>query len=91
MMEEKVYDCIIIGAGPGGLQAAVYLGRYNRDVLLLDWGGGRTYHAMHIENFLSHKVIPGKELIKIGIDQAIIAAGEGAVTAIEINKRLLNI
>jgi thioredoxin reductase (NADPH) len=70
MTEEKVYDCIIIGAGPGGLQAAIYLGRYNRDVLLIDRGGGRTYHARHIENFLSHKVISGREILETGMEQA---------------------
>lgn len=65
-----IYDCIIIGAGPGGLQAAIYLGRYNRNVLLVDRGGGRTHHARHIENFLTQKEISGKEIIKLGIDQA---------------------
>ncbi|WP_333656532.1 NAD(P)/FAD-dependent oxidoreductase [Dissulfurispira sp.] len=70
MPEEKIYDCIIIGAGPGGLQAAIYLGRYNRDVILLDRGGGRTRHARHIENFLTQKAISGKEIIEIGIEQA---------------------
>jgi len=70
MIKEKVYDCIIIGAGPGGLQAAVYLGRYNRDVLLVDRGGGRTRHAKRIENFLSQKSISGKEMLEIGMDQA---------------------
>ncbi len=70
MTEEKIYDCIIIGAGPGGLQAAIYLGRYNRDVLLIDRGGGRTHHARYIENFLTQKTISGKEIIKIGIEQA---------------------
>jgi thioredoxin reductase (NADPH) len=70
MPEEKIYDCIIIGAGPGGLQAAIYLGRYNRHVILLDRGGGRTRHARHIENFLTQKAISGKEIIEIGIEQA---------------------
>ena len=70
MNEEKLHDCIIIGAGPGGLQAAIYLGRYNRDVLLIDRGGGRTYHARYIENFLSHKIISGKEIIDTGLEQA---------------------
>ncbi len=63
------YDCIIIGAGPGGLQAAIYLGRYNRKVLLLDRSGGRTWHARRIENFLSHRMISGSEIIERGIDQ----------------------
>ncbi len=64
-----VYDCIIIGAGPGGLQAAIYLGRYNRKVLLVDRGGGRTAHAKQIENFLSQKAISGKEMIALGMEQ----------------------
>jgi len=68
--KEHVYDCIVIGAGPGGLQAAIYLGRYNRKVLVLDRGGGRTTHAKHIENFLTQKVISGSEIIKLGMEQA---------------------
>jgi thioredoxin reductase (NADPH) len=70
MGKDKVYDSLRIGAGPGGLQAAIYLGRYNRDVILIDRGGGRTYHARAIENFLSQKVITGKEIIAIGMEQA---------------------
>jgi thioredoxin reductase (NADPH) len=68
--QEKVYDCIIIGAGPGGLQAAIYLGRYNRKVLLIDRGGGRTWHARRIENFLTQEAISGKEIIRRGMEQA---------------------
>lgn len=70
MRDQTLYDCIIIGAGPGGLQAAIYLGRYNRNVLLIDRGGGRTHHAKHIENFLTQKAISGKEIIKLGLEQA---------------------
>jgi thioredoxin reductase (NADPH) len=65
-----VFDCIIIGAGPGGLQAAIYLGRFNRKVLLIDRGGGRTRHAKQIENFLTRKAISGNELIDLGLEQA---------------------
>lgn len=67
---DRIYDCIIIGAGPGGLQASIYLGRYNRDILILDRGGGRTWHAKRIENLLTHQKIPGSEIIKRGIEQA---------------------
>lgn len=66
----SAYDCIIIGAGPGGLQAAIYLGRYKRRVLLIDRGGGRTTLAKHIENFLTQKNISGQEIIRLGLDQA---------------------
>jgi thioredoxin reductase (NADPH) len=64
------YDCIIIGAGPGGLQAAIYLGRFNRKVLLIDRTGGRTAHAKSIENFLTQKEISGIEIIERGLEQA---------------------
>src|SRR5574341_1558750 len=66
----RVHDCIVIGAGPGGLQAAIYLGRYNRDVLLIDRGGGRTRHAKHIEKFLTQKSVSGNEIIDLGLEQA---------------------
>ena len=64
------YDCVIAGAGPGGLQAAVYLCRYNRSVLVLDRGGGRTLHAKQIENYLSQPLISGRQLIEKGMAQA---------------------
>jgi len=66
----RTYDCIIIGAGPGGLQAAIYLGRYNRRILVVDRGGGRTWHAKRVENFLSHPPVEGRVLIEQGIEQA---------------------
>ncbi len=65
----ETYDCIIIGAGPGGLQAAIHLARFNRKALLIDRGGGRTRHAVHIENFLGQSLITGKELVDIGFGQ----------------------
>lgn len=35
-------DCIIIGAGPAGLTAALYLGRYRRDPLVIHDGSARA-------------------------------------------------
>lgn len=64
------YDCVIAGAGPGGLQAAIYLCRYNFSVLILDRTGGRTRHARHVENYLGHREISGAGILDIGLEQA---------------------
>lgn len=36
-----VYDTLIVGGGPGGLTAAIYLRRFTRDIALVDKGNSR--------------------------------------------------
>jgi thioredoxin reductase len=48
-----VYDVVIVGAGPAGLNAALTLGRVRRAVLLLDGGPGRNAPSDGVHNFLS--------------------------------------
>jgi thioredoxin reductase (NADPH) len=67
---EAVLDCIVIGAGPGGLQACIHLGRYNFRVMLFHRPGGRTCHAKHIENYLGLRTISGPDLLEAGLAQA---------------------
>jgi thioredoxin reductase (NADPH) len=64
------FDCIVIGAGPGGLQACIHLGRYNFRVLLFHRPGGRTHHARHIENYLGLMAVSGRDLLATGLAQA---------------------
>ena len=67
---EAILDCIVIGAGPGGLQACIHLGRYNFKVMLFHTPGGRTCLAKHIENYLGLPVVSGPDLLEIGLNQA---------------------
>jgi thioredoxin reductase (NADPH) len=47
-----MYDALILGGGPAGLSAAIYLGRFTRSVLVLDAGEGRSSFAQVNENYL---------------------------------------
>jgi thioredoxin reductase (NADPH) len=61
---EQTYDAIVIGAGPAGLAATVYLARANLNTLVLEAeaSGGRLNDAKIIENYPGFKSISGMEL-----------------------------
>jgi len=48
-----LYDCIIIGAGPCGVSAAIYLKRANKKVLLIEGGmvGGQVAITSEVKNY----------------------------------------
>ncbi|WP_314095561.1 NAD(P)/FAD-dependent oxidoreductase [Microbacterium foliorum] len=49
-----MYDAIVIGAGPAGLQAALTLGRMHRSTLLLDSGEYRNGTVQHMHNVITN-------------------------------------
>lgn len=63
-MAEKTYDAIVIGAGPGGMTAALYLSRSNSSVLMIDRGvyGGQMNNTAEIENYPGFNSIMGPDL-----------------------------
>ena len=58
------YDVVVIGAGPGGMTAALYAARANLNVAMLDRGiyGGQMNNTDDIENYPGFTTIKGPEL-----------------------------
>jgi len=66
-----VYDCIIVGGGIAGLQAAIQLGRYQHKVLVIDGEMGRSTLCRSYHNILGYpNGVSGSELRAIGKKQA---------------------
>jgi len=72
MSENKVYDVIIIGAGPAGMTAAVYAARANLDTLMLERGvpGGQMANTEEIENYPGFDHILGPDLANKMLEHA---------------------
>ena len=52
-MNDGLFDVLIVGGGPAGLQAALTLGRARKRVLVADGGARRNAPADHMNNFVS--------------------------------------
>ena len=60
------YDCIIVGAGPAGLSAALMLGRCRRTVLLCDGGETRNARSRGIHGYLTRDGTTPAEFLRLG-------------------------
>ncbi|MBI0474574.1 NAD(P)/FAD-dependent oxidoreductase [Sphingomonas sp. MA1305] len=64
-------DCIIIGAGPAGLTAAIYLARFHLSIRLFDSGSSRAAMIPCTHNHAGYpEGIAGKELLRLMLAQA---------------------
>lgn len=63
-MSGDILDCLIVGGGPAGLMAAVYLGRYKRSAVVIDEGRSRLAMIPKTRNVLGFPGgIVGEELL----------------------------
>jgi thioredoxin reductase len=76
------WDCIIVGAGPAGLNAALVLGRARRRVLVLDNGAPRNYAAHEMHGVLGHDGLDPAELRARG--RAELARHDVEVVTLEV-------
>ena len=65
MAKDKIRDCVVIGGGPAGLTAAIYLARFHLDVLVIDEGKSRAGWIPCTHNHAGFPDgISGKELLE---------------------------
>jgi len=70
-MDEPILDCLIVGGGPAGLTAAIYLARFHLDTLVIDEGKSRAAWIRCTRNHPGYPDgIEGKELLRRMQDQA---------------------
>lgn len=66
-----MFDAIVVGGGPAGATAAIYLQRFKKHVLLIMKDQGALGKAQHIDNYYGIvDTISGPDLLKNGLDQA---------------------
>jgi len=83
-----MYDVIIVGAGPAGLTAAIYVRRAGRSALLLEakMVGGQIVNTPEIENYPGLKKVSGFDFTQTLFEQATAFGAEIAyetVTSVE--------
>ncbi|MGD8314099.1 MAG: NAD(P)/FAD-dependent oxidoreductase, partial [Syntrophobacterales bacterium] len=69
-MTNNVYDVVILGSGPAGLQAAIHAARAKVSVLVMGKPSKSSLHRAHIENYCCMEKTAGEDLLRQGIQQA---------------------
>jgi len=98
--DTKLYDVVIIGAGPAGLSAAVYGGSEGQSVVVIERGvpGGQAGNSPKIENYLGFPSgLSGMDLARRALTQAkrfgaeILEATEATRVRIEDKYRVVTL
>lgn len=85
-MIDDLYDCIVIGAGPAGLSASLFLARYLRRTITFHHNSPRNEYAHGVHGFLGHHGIRPNELLARGRDEVTSHGGliiEARVNTVE--------
>jgi thioredoxin reductase (NADPH) len=71
-MDEATLDCLIVGGGPAGLTAAIYLARFHLDIMVVDAGKSRASWIPCTRNVSGFPDgISGTDLLRRMRDQAV--------------------
>lgn len=64
-----MYDVVVVGAGPAGLSAALFLGRCRRTVLVCDNGHPRNEASQAMHGFLTRDGMPPLEFLRLAREE----------------------
>ena len=70
MTQVRMFDVIILGCGPAGIQAAIHASRKKTSVLMLGRMNKSSLFWAHVENFLGMFKTSGEDMLKTGLAQA---------------------
>lgn len=65
-VREPMFDVVIVGAGPAGLNAALVLARCRRSIAVLDSGAPRNAASSGLHNYLGHEGISPRDFLALG-------------------------
>jgi len=65
MADDAILDCVVVGAGPAGLTAAIYLARFRRRFQVIESGGSRAAWIPRSHNYPGFpEGVVGKSLLR---------------------------
>ena len=83
MSSDEIYDAIVIGGGPAGLSAALWLARYQRRVRVFASGDPRNAVTWGVHGYLGLEDPKPAEVRRVGREQAIKAGAEIEAATVE--------
>ena len=82
-----ILDVAIVGGGPAGLTASIWLARYLHSVVVVDSGDPRNWETRGINGFLGHPNIRPAQLRGLGRDEA----RESGVRLVDADSRYITL
>lgn len=70
MDQKPIFDVVILGCGPAGIQAAIHASRKKASVLMLGRLNKSSLFWAHVENFMGMFKTSGEEMLTTGLAQA---------------------
>ena len=66
----EIYEIVILGTGPAGLQAAIHAARAKASVLVMGREYKSSLYKAHVENYCCLSGVSGASLLMQGVEQA---------------------